>query len=1116
MAANTARPQHPALVVMDPRLDRVVEAWSSQSSYTEASPRAGLPDPSGAYTGSLRASGAQTAKIVTRVQSAGLPGSTGTAATVVHSPDGSTGWVGWEGPGTVSHWEAVNYTTSTTDYLIDPHIVTTPEGALVACARKGAGTGGGSLVVYRRAIGAASWGSPITVDTNGLEPFNPCLCVVGSRLFLFAAIEAPVGTDSYVWTFTSDDDGLTWQTAAAPATVDRTTVQAVPVADIQRLRAAYANGQIILFVHTRNGTTNTTYQWASDDLGASFALVTTIAGEGYCDVVAVGGQFIAVFGRFSGAAYTTRIRRFGSAFQGAASAIIVSAVDSGNALGSVYLANVAATVSLHNGFAIVADEVGCVYVFGVYYTADPDTPTYRGVVAVSEDRGLTWIPWGQDTYSASDPTGYGYSARWFSPINTDSGTPSPSICRVRRFAVAAQRGRFVVAHNWVAPTATYGNSLGVAYLGGLTTQCLPPINRGARYQDQASWDYAWWPFEEPSQISGITYTETGTGSSVLSAPGALNLTTPLASTTFATLEDPMSLDPTQRDSVGETVIAEAAFQATANPDTSTDRIALRVRADDGVYGYQVSVRVNTSFIVVYDDVSGSNILTSLAVQGVKHVRVGLDGSTGTVAIWYRTWAPDVTRSWTFLGSDTLTDDGGKVGNHRVQWGQFAGAASAPTSSWYFVAASFGSRAGFSNVGTSAHWDSFDASQLPDILKGRQLPAVPNAAFAASEVSVTGLRGPFYTGQVWSTAPDATFAVRRILPQIARSPRLGWRSQADNVQQTIAFRLQSTGTDSSPLGPVMACVLRGINWRTGAVQARIGGVWTTQATIDAALSSTAIGFTRNGDTLTPSTYAADRPYFATAELEGWTAEFGNISGGVLIAQRKVRHSTEGKLSTGTYGGPVCRMTLAGVTGTEQTSGTMRLWSPEIAVIFPFSANADGWRILIDAQQTAEDYYTIGQMLLGPLHVLAAPYSWGRTQTTERGSVVEVQPDRSTYLSRPAPTRRVIQMTWADGVDETQMWAASPEPDFVDYDSSDASNANAATLHSLTGLLNEADGRMVALIPKVTLPITATQTIRRRAGLIVGTASAVDQIDTIQGEELTDEVHRTGNLVITEEV
>jgi len=1117
MATDTARPQHPALVVMDPRLDAATGPWASQSSYTEASPRAGLPEPSGAYQGSLRASGPQTAEFVTRIQSAGLPGSTGTAATFATSPDGSTEWIGWEGPGAISHWEAVNYTTTTTDYLITPHVVTTPEGALLAVARKGAGIGAGSLVVYRKAASATSWGSAITVSTRGLEPFCPCLCVVGSKILIFALVEAPVGTDAYVWTFYSDDDGATWTEAAAPANVDRTTVQAVTAADAMRLRAAYANGQIILLIHTLNGTTNTTYQWASDDLGASFVQVATLTGEGYGDVVAVGGQFLAITGHFVSSAYTTRIRRFGSAFQGASSAILVSAVDAANALGSVYLSNTGGHVSLHNGFALVVDEVGCVYALAVHYTSDPDTPTQRGVVAVSEDRGLTWIPWGQDTYSAADPSGYGYSARWFSPANPDSGTPTPATCRLRSLAATAHRGRIVVAHNWTAPSSTYGNSLGIAYLGGLTSQCLPPINRGARYQDQASWDYAWHPFAEPSEISGITWTETGTASSTLSAPGQLNLGTPLASTAFATINDPRAADATQRDSTGETVIVEFAADALTNPDTTTQRVSLKARVDDGAYGYQVSVRLNTVAVVVYDDVLGTQLFASgTLATGPKHVRIGIDGATGTVSVWYRLWAPDVVREWTHLGSDTLSDDGGTVGNHRVQWGQFEGATGSVTSRWYFVGTSFGSRSGFSNVGTQAHWDSFDAAYLPDILKGRQLPTVPRAAYAASEASLTGLRGPFYTGQTWTVSPDATFAARRILPQIARSPRLGWRSQADNIQQTLAFRLQATGADSAPTAPVMACILRGINWRTGAIQARVGGTWTTQATIDAAISSTAIGFTRNGDVLTPSTYDAARPYFATGELAGWTAEFGNIAGGILIARRKIRHSTEGKLSTGTYGGPVCRMILSGVAGTEQTSGTMRLWSPEIAVVFPFAANADGWRILIDAQQTVEDYYTLGQMVIGPLHVLAAPYSWGRTQTTERGSVVEVQPDRSTYLARPAPTRRVIQMTWADGVDEAQMWAASPEPDFADYDDNDASNANAATLHSLTGLLNEADGRMVALLPKVTLPITTTQTIHRRAGLIVGTASTTDSLDTIQGEELTDEVHRSGNLTITEEV
>jgi hypothetical protein len=1113
--ATTTRAQHPALVVMDPRLDAVVAPWAAHSSYTEASPRAGIPEPAGAYQGSLRAKGEQTAAFTARVQSAGLPSSQSTAATFATSPDGSTGWAGWEGPGSVAFWDAASYSASTADYLTQPHVCATPTGALLACARKGTGTG--SLVVYRKAAGATSWGSEISVSTRGLAPYGPCLVMVGDRVMLFVAVESPTGSVAYVWSLYSDDDGATWTEAAAPAGVDSTTVQGVTANTVRRTRAAYANGQIILFLHTRSGTTNTVYQWASDDLGCSFSRVSTLSGEGGVDVVAVGGQFLAVFGAFAAGAYSTKVRRYGSAFQSSASSVIAT-LGSSTGLGSAYLTDTGAgTVSRHNGFGLAVDEVGTVYVFASQYSPDPDTKIYRGQVFASEDLGVTWIPWGQDVQSANDPSGYSYSARWVSPNNGDTGV-TPEAVFAHSLAACAHRGRFVVAHNWNAPTATYGNSLGFAYLGGLTTQCLPPINRGARYQDQASWDWTWLPYEEPSAIpNSVTWTETGTASSTLSAPGRLNLSAPLASTAYGTFNDPIVAEPSARDTTGDTLICEVAVEAVTNPDTTTERIALRCRVDDGVYGYEVSVRVNTVAVVVYDNVSNTQIMASAALAtGPKHVRVGLDGSTGAVAVWVRGWADAEIREWTLLDTATLTDDGGTVGNHRIQFGSFSGVVGAVTSRWFFVAVSFGDRAGYSNVGTQAHWDAFDPAYLPDILKGRQIPAAPRFAYARSGAALSGLRGPYLTGQTWAVTPDAVFSAARVLPQVARSPRLGWRSTGDNVQQTIALQLQSTGADSAPTAPVMALILRGINWRTGSIQARVGGTWTTQATIDAAISSTAIGFTRTGDVLTPSTYDAARPYFATGELTGWTAQFGNISGGILIAQRKIRHNTEGKLSTGTYGGPVCRLTLTGVAGTEQTSGTMRLWSPEIAVVFPFTANADGWRILIDAQQTADDYYTIGQMVLGPLHLFAQPYSWGRTQTTERGSVVEVQPDRSTYLARPAPARRVIQMTWADGVDETQLWAASPEPDYPDYDSGDASNANAATLHSLTGLLNEADGRMVALLPKVTLPITTTQTIHRRAGLIVGTASATDSLDTIQGEELTDEVHRSGNLVVTEEV
>ena len=1110
---STTRSQHPALVVMDPRLDVVSDLWDAHSTITAAGPRAGLPVAAGSYAGSLRAAGEPTEATTIRVQSAGVPSGEQGAATFVASPDGATDWSGWEGPGAVSFWEALTYSTSTANYRIQPHIAVSPEGSLIASARVGSGSGI-VLETYTRAANSTTWGSAVEVDARGQTPYAPCALAVGARLMLFGAVEDTVSGLAYIWSWSSDDDGATWQIAAAPAARDLVSVQGVTGASVKRIRAAYANGQIILFLHTLSGTTNTTYQYASSDLGASFQRVATMANEGYGDVIAVDGQFVHISSVFSGGSTTTRIRRYGSAFQGPSSAVVTSALSSTSALGSVYLSNVGvATVSLHNGFALAKDDTGVVYAFGVFYAADPDTATHRGQVMFSEDSGQTWAPWGIDVYSASSAD-YAYSARWWGPNSGDPGV-TPEAVSPTAIAAVYWRGRVVVAHNWRAPTSTYGNSLGLAYLGGMSRDVtLPPVARAGRYADQASYDQQWLPFEEPSNLpASIVWTEALTGASTLSATGRLNLSSGgIGGTAYATVDDPYAASASVRDTEGDTLIAECAFRAVTNPDTSTDRIALKCRVDDGVYGYQVSVRQNTVAIVVYDDIAGSVIAsTSILDTGIKSVRVGLDGSTGSVAIFWRYWNDNDTREWTHLDTVTgLTSDGGTVGNHRIQWGQFSGAAATTIESrWFFVGVSFGDRAGYSNVGSMAHWDAYDPTEVPDTLKGRQIAPAPLSVFARDNVSISGLRGPFYPGQSWVISPDAAYAARRVLPQIARSPRVGWRSTADSAELKLAFQLQATGADSTPIAPVMAVILRGINWRTGAIEARVAGVWTEVAAIDASLNAATYAFTRTGDTVMASAYSATDPYFATGELRGWTAQYGT-------ARRRIRHNTEGKLSGTTYAGPLCRILVEDADVGTPTTGDLRLWSPDIAVVFPFTDDADGWRIVIDSQNTADDFYTIGQLLIGPLHLLAQPYSWGRTQTTERGSVIQVQPDRTTYLSRPAPTRRVIQMTWADGVDETAMWAASPSPDYPDFDSGDATNANAATLQSLSGLLNEADGRMVALLPRIDMPLTATRTIYRRAGIIVGTASVEDQIDTIQGEELNDEVVRSGNLVITEEV
>ncbi|MCH9834942.1 glycoside hydrolase, partial [bacterium] len=471
--ATTTRPQHPALVVMDPRLDAATDLWDAHSTVTAEGERAGLPVPGGSYSGSLRAAGVPTEPILIQVQDAGVPSGEQGAATFVTRSTTATDWSGWEGPGAVSHWEALTYSSNSANWRTQPHVAVSPAGSLIAAARVGSGSGI-TIETYTRAAGSTTWGSAVTVGTRGQTPYAPCVLAVGKRLMLFAAVEDTVSGLAYPWAFSSDDDGATWVIAASPAARDLVTVQGVTGASIQRIRAAYANGQIILFLHTLSGTTNTTYQYASSDLGASFQRIATLAGEGFGDVIAADGQFVHISAVFSGGV-TTRTRRYGSAYQGPQSAVVTSAIDSATALGSGYLTNAGvATVSRHNGFALVRDDTGVLYAICAQYTADPDSPTHRGQVAFSEDNGLTWAPWGIDVYSSSD-NDYAYSARWWGPNTGDPGV-TPEAVTPTALSAVYWRGRVVVAHNWRAPTSTFGSSLGLAYLGGMTQLVtLPPV-----------------------------------------------------------------------------------------------------------------------------------------------------------------------------------------------------------------------------------------------------------------------------------------------------------------------------------------------------------------------------------------------------------------------------------------------------------------------------------------------------------------------------------------------------------------------------------------------------------------------------------------------------------------
>lgn len=1110
MATATERDQYAALVIMDPRLADTEGLWAAQSSYTQATPRPGVPEPAGAYQGTLRARGSSTGDAHVRIAEAGLPGTEG--AQFLTTEDTGEEWMGWEGPAQTSHWESLTWSATASDYRQQPTIAVSPNKAVVIASKKGSPAGTQGIVVEHKAASATTWTSVTVFEEAGRPAFHPCLLNVGSRLVLFFVVADPVSAKGYIHTYVSDDDGASWSIAAAPAARDAGTVYGLTTSEIQRVRGAYTRGQIILLVETWDGGAGvpSVVHFASQDMGATLHRVETISGIFGLSIVGIDGVFVAM-------AATTGLNvktyRIASAFQSMA---VAYATLANEGIGSTYAIDQVGQKSAH-GFALAADDTGAIWAWVVAYTIDPDVHQYRGQVAVSYDLGASWVTWGQDVASGD---GYSYSGRWWGP-NDATGGGTPTNVAPREYQAVFHQGRALMAHRFNGPTTTYDNSLCLLHLGGWTELAMPRCNRIARYEDAATWDLTWLPFEEPENMTA-EYTESlaGAATSVHTSPYLTLASSALASTRYYTFDDPGA---TVRNDVGDCAALDVAFYVPTGGDVSTERGSVKLRVDDGVYGYEVVIRQSATAIRIVDGVSGSQLASASGLtDGPRQFRLAIDGSTGKARVFWRPWEASDARRWTSLAGElTLTDDGGTVGNHRLQFGIFVGPSSGSLQyRHYWHGVSFGDKSAVSNVGSRFQWWDWDRStDSPSGHTGRRLPAPPSGAYATSGVEVSGLDGPFLLGQTWAIEQTADYPAARVLPHVNRSPRLGWRSQADGVEESLAFQLgdvSDAAADSLPIGAVSALILRGVNWRTGELQAYRSGAWVKVCDLDNGMSE--MEFTRTGNTITPNGNASAYPMLAAGELSGFIAHTRTTSGPVLSARRRVRFNTEGRWSN-TYSGPKCRCILDGVASGDPASGNVSFIATDVAYVFPHTGNAAGWRIVIDSQTTIDGYYTVGQVLIGPVHLLAHPYSWGRRVVQQLGSQVVEQDDRTTYLKRMAPKRRIVEMTWADGLDETQFWDTTPDPDYLDYDdgsSGEPVSTPSATLRTLGGLVAEADGQLVAYLPRIDHPITATTTYHRREQLIVGRASGETSIDTIQGEENNDEVVRSQTFAITEEV
>lgn len=1073
--------------------------WSAQSSYTQASPVPGQATPTVDTSMVLRSSGEAVAgtSLVILGQRAGYAEPDSGSIVWRNSTDGTAEYRGWDPPHLITAWEAITWIDgggSPTSATM-PHVVGLSEGTAVVAYQA---TVGSNYVVQTRtrAGTGTSWASAVTVytasGTTAPDGLHPCMVVLpDGRILLFHLHYDSTRTVYQLRMWYSDDEGATWTLGSTAALKHSTTagtlsnVYGINVAssigagnagiDIQRMRAAYRDGQIVLFVsgiaHNSTPTSQAVYlQYASRDLGGTFTLVeqgSSSTYHAYIDVVATPAGFVAAYLIGGGA---MRVVRWTNAFEGISIQTEVSVTGIANDLGTV---NGGGKYYDDADVAIVRDTDQALYVLARTRAVD----NQASLIVTSTDYGDTWVV-------MSDGSELTNTGAWWSSF--DSST------YVKNYAAAAVQGRILVVHQWNADPGDEDASIGAIYLGGWSIVTMPGLEQYPRGSRRVGWDRTWLAIEEPGDCG---WTASGAGTDTLGS-GYLTVTTTGLQQRYYSLTGPGGASPS------EGIILRAAMQRVSGGSLTANNMAVCAEVGDGALQYRIDIRVASTGFRVIDSVSAATlttVTTALCDTGIEFlVAIKGDDATSNYRVWYRAKTTDPDRAWVLASSGDNVLTRGAAGTVQVLWGNGLSAPVAGESRWWEL---------------HLVWNSYTGLHLaqgqtnPTDLFGRSLS--PEPVWVEDGLHVAAVDGPIYQGDTWTLATAYRYPVSGLFPSSSPTPSVGWRSTS-TAEATIA--IQADANAEEKLGSdILGLYLDGCNWRTGKLQGYDVGTaaWVDLATIDMATGLSSLPFTRLGSEVHPSATSN-----TAAQLIRWNEFAGgtfDLSGGDL---RTIERHTEGLWTDRTTRRPV--VYLENVDPTDAGSGTGAIWSPRALVLVHLAgATYQGFRLKIDSQSTVAGYHTVAVALLGWVQAFGPEYSWGRVSQVEPN--VEITESRSgrRRSRRNGEPLRSVEFGWIQGVDLTDVSGSTPDGDYLLGTSTGGADpvALAYDAHTPMDLLAELGGHSLVVycptIPKGT-PNTVVYTSRERFlyGRIVGSGS----MEVVLGEESSSEVVRVPALRI----
>jgi hypothetical protein len=998
---------------------------AADSSYNQAGPLPGVPEPQADTDLNLEASGTQSASKQLRIatQRGGHPDRG--AASFRWKNEADTDWRGWIQPDAITSWQVVDLgvplNASGTIEATDAHAVTLEDETVGFCWNRQRGSGIDIFNGVRFGTMAAdgTMGGEVTVwETQDAitQGTHPCMVVLPSgRVMLFHYLEDVAAQLVQVQVWLSDDDGGTWTLGTSNALPNAIDVS-VAVTGFQlntrpaaKMRVAYSGGQMILLISARSNDTvsgsyeDTIAQYASSDLGFNWDLVevqpTTVAGTQAEAVPSSNGFEVFYVSELSGNAVVRR-KTLASAFIPLTSVSDLGAPgfeqglwEPGRFTGRIFNDCEVAT----------AGGAGILYVMargratsGAYTTNDV------GDIRVSMSRSG-----GADILGDFELMGQGTSAS--TSASGDAGLlywAEGAADYPRWLGLTAQAGRLALFHSWSVGPSTRDNSVARMMVGGYSSVTLGDYREAGSIPRRVCWDHTYVPIELPNQTGAVNpwiIATGGTGASDVLG-GFLNVDTQGGGSQNWRRTPPGTSD--------EGIICHFGVQHVSQPLPLEKHVLTRLKLVGGGNAYTVNIWTRTATVMVEDNaglgIELGNISIDTQTTGVEVLAFMV---AAKVTVYAREINHSSDKEWRLVVSDaTVTSSG--AGTSTIQFGHLP--ASDAESNWFwinFVSDEYAGGTPYSTGFTN-----------PADLHGA--PFSSREKVYVNEVFIRAVDGPTAPGDSWNIDTRYQHPVTNILPSSQPSPTRGWRS-TDETEQQIAFSFAGANRYST-----LGLWLDGCNWRTGRIEGWDGATWSTLASIDTATGQTTLAYSQSVTSFGVNFGAATTAgrYFQQDEFENGTARITPSIGSAF--SRKIERSSAGVWTDAADHVPPA-IQVPDVPIVLSSTGTLDLWSPRILIaVHNLSPIYRKFRLVIDATQgTAEGFYKIGQMALGPLWLMSHDYSWGRALDSEPNTELVTYRDGSRSSFKRGANRKGVSFGWGEGVDTTPIQGATPSPDYV---------------------------------------------------------------------------------------